>query len=969
MALVEREHHFARLEAALREAGTGRSRIVLCSGPTGSGKTALIRAFAGLARDNGVRVVEARASTLQRDQPLSVLRRMVDAAAPHLSAAECGPDPGLESLRPIRLPPIARGSVAGDGALSRPPPDAGPVAVREAPEPPPALSQPRARSPEASQDADEVWRSAAYMLGRITAPGPALLCLDDVQFADRSSLEMLFFLLREEPEKAALLVLAERESAGPPHPAILAEQAQNPGFEHLAVRPLSVEAVRSLIRQVAQEPTADRMSIHFHGATGGNPLLVQGLLRDYESRATGCGDPRYDGALDSYQQAVQCCLARDDPVVRATAQALAVLGPAGTPRNIAGLLGTAPTAVEAAMRALESVGLTSSGVLRQPRAVDAVLQAVPAEDRAALHLRSARLLYDEGAYDLAVAEHLRESGRVQSSEQPCEPWVIRTLIRAARQAEQTLAYPAVIEYLSLARLASHGAPEEAEVNRLLLCARWRDDPATGLRQMADLADAARSVPHDAAVALSPVPYLLWFGKVEEAFALVRSWAQSPAEARAGAVSGVPKPIIEVSRLCFAYLYPGWAEKSAALLAQREPGGAHPRPGGLREALDAASRRDFISTLLSAEAPETALPSAAAALGMQLYAGELDAADACCRMLLDHRAVRTSTMWRALLTAVQAEIALRAGNPELAEETAARAMESVSAEGWGVALAGPISTRVSALTELGRLAEAEQLLEIPLPEAAWQTFFGLHHRIARGRFHAAAGKPNAALHDFTVVGDQLKAWKLDQPSLPVWRVEAAAAAAGCHETALARKLLQEQLAELREGQVSLRALALHRLALLSDLRHRPAMLSEVVGLRQRAGDLEGEQAARHDLEAALRALESAAQKLAPSGPAEEAGSARRQPGIPRQQSVPRQTYQTGLASALAHAAQQHKRGSTGLSRAERKVAALAAEGRTNRQIADTLFLTVSTVEQHLTRIYRKLGVSNRDELKRFFDLER
>ncbi|MFF5449600.1 AAA family ATPase [Streptomyces sp. NPDC012888] len=51
----------------------------------------------------------------------------------------------------------------------------------------------------------------------------------------------------------------------------------------------------------------------------------------------------------------------------------------------------------------------------------------------------------------------------------------------------------------------------------------------------------------------------------------------------------------------------------------------------------------------------------------------------------------------------------------------------------------------------------------------------------------------------------------------------------------------------------------------------------------------------------------------------------------------------------------------LSRAERRVAALAAGGCTNRAIAARLFLTTSTVEQHLTRVYRKLGMKSRVEL--------
>ncbi|MCZ1006302.1 helix-turn-helix transcriptional regulator [Streptomyces lydicus] len=48
----------------------------------------------------------------------------------------------------------------------------------------------------------------------------------------------------------------------------------------------------------------------------------------------------------------------------------------------------------------------------------------------------------------------------------------------------------------------------------------------------------------------------------------------------------------------------------------------------------------------------------------------------------------------------------------------------------------------------------------------------------------------------------------------------------------------------------------------------------------------------------------------------------------------------------------------LSDAEGRVALLAARGFSNRDISQQLFITVSTVEQHLTRVYRKLGVSGR-----------
>ena len=51
----------------------------------------------------------------------------------------------------------------------------------------------------------------------------------------------------------------------------------------------------------------------------------------------------------------------------------------------------------------------------------------------------------------------------------------------------------------------------------------------------------------------------------------------------------------------------------------------------------------------------------------------------------------------------------------------------------------------------------------------------------------------------------------------------------------------------------------------------------------------------------------------------------------------------------------------LSPTEQRVAALVATGRTNREVAEELFLSQHTVEWHLRRIYRKLAVRNRAEL--------
>ena len=47
--------------------------------------------------------------------------------------------------------------------------------------------------------------------------------------------------------------------------------------------------------------------------------------------------------------------------------------------------------------------------------------------------------------------------------------------------------------------------------------------------------------------------------------------------------------------------------------------------------------------------------------------------------------------------------------------------------------------------------------------------------------------------------------------------------------------------------------------------------------------------------------------------------------------------------------------------EREVALLAAAGRSSRDIANRLYLSTRTVETHLARVYRKLGITGREEL--------
>ena len=74
----------------------------------------------------------------------------------------------------------------------------------------------------------------------------------------------------------------------------------------------------------------------------------------------------------------------------------------------------------------------------------------------------------------------------------------------------------------------------------------------------------------------------------------------------------------------------------------------------------------------------------------------------------------------------------------------------------------------------------------------------------------------------------------------------------------------------------------------------------------------------------------------------------------------------LVAAGARPRRELLTGPQALIAAELRVARLAAEDKTNQQVAQALFVTRRTVEVHLTSTFRKLGISSRRELQRALD---
>jgi DNA-binding CsgD family transcriptional regulator len=305
-------------------------------------------------------------------------------------------------------------------------------------------------------------------------------------------------------------------------------------------------------------------------------------------------------------------------------------------------------------------------------------------------------------------------------------------------------------------------------------------------------------------------------------------------------------------------------------------------------------------------------------------------------------------WQATLGSIRAEIAIRSGDMRGAAAHADSVLSMMSADSWGVRIGLPLSGLVRAYTEMGNHQTAGELLKRPVPEAMFETRFGLHFRHARGRYYVATGLLRAALSEFRACGEAMQRWGIDQPALVPWRSEAAQVHLLLGEQAEARALVDEQLARVDGSRSRTCGISLRTSALTRDVKARPKVLRESIEILQESGD-------RLEMARALTDLSQTYSMLKDYSRARTL--MRRASNIAKDchaelRAVP------DMPVVVGNGPQESV-----LSEAERRVATMAGAGHTNREIARTLYITVSTVEQHLTKVFRKLSVTRRTELPR------
>ncbi|MEO3874985.1 AAA family ATPase [Nonomuraea sp. B12E4] len=580
------------------------------------------------------------------------------------------------------------------------------------------------------------------------------------------------------------------------------------------------------------------------------------------------------------------------------AQALAVLDEDASPALVEEFVHRDAEWIGQAALALRAAGLTSDDRLRHPAVSAAILGGMRPALRAKLQTRAAEILHSNGAPSAVVARHLLAPRQTKA------PWAIQVLREAAGQA---LGDADVHRAVGLLKQALRDCDEEDQgtVVRLDLArAEWQANPACVVRHLPYLVRGVRAGTLPAATAVTLASWMLWLGRAEEAQALHAELAGSGADLTGlallhpGIIDGLPATTPPAT--------PD-AAVSHAVVALREHG---TQPGELMSML-------AIATLI--------------------HLDRIDQAERACDV-----AGPLTPLTGALLHLLRASILLRRGALEPALAHARDGLVLVPTDGWGVAIGTALAVTMSALTAMGRHEEAEEHAAAPVPEAMYQTPHAALYLHARGRHHLATNRPELAAAELARCGTLLRRWGMDVPSFVPWRADLAMAHLALGEPETARTLAGEQYAMIGSGTSRTHGITLRALAAVAEPAERQRLLRGAVKALERCGD-------RLELSRALGELSALYRERGKSAPAHTLAERAR-------------VLAAGCGVVSRPAEPDHDGDPlTELSEAERRVAALAAQGYTNSQIAHALHVTTSTVEQHLTRVYRKLKIKCRADL--------
>jgi DNA-binding CsgD family transcriptional regulator len=924
--MFERERDLAAVEELLQHQGG----VLLIEGQAGIGKTSLVETACSRAGELGHEVVRARGSELESGFALGVVRQLFER---RLAAAG-------ESERAALL--------------------AGPaVAVR------PLLSG-EVSAPPAGGSSFAVLHGLYWLVVNLAASGPVLIAVDDAHWADEPSLRWLAYLApRLEGLAVGMLLAMRRDDPAEMSRPLVAVRAQ----AAMVLRPalLSEQAVSAVVRAAAGGEASDELCQAVYAACGGNPLYLAELLRAAElsGRPLAALQPAelLGGGLEGIARQVITRVNSLGPGALGLAQALAVLGDGCELRHAAAIAG-----VTMAVAARLAGGLVRAEVLAagdRPRFVHPVIRdALEAsldgggKDRA--HRCAAWLLRAEGAPPGQVAAHLirvRPAG---------DAWVLAQLREAAEAAMGTGAPHAAAGLLD--RALAEPPPPGQRVGVLREAARAQ---VTAGRERAfvlleEALRLAASPPERAGIAL----------EVAEAYAALFRWVDAvDVIERALAELGDADPKLTarlegerlVCGLHDARRAPRVAPVLARLGSRRKEAASEPvavaqamtmllsgRPAGLIAAL--------LEDTLGRAGPEVEnWDTRAALLWVLLVAERFDTVEESLEQMLAQ--VHRSGSARGFVAAYSTLglLKLRLGALDEADAAARVALRVLQEGDFAPGLGFAATVLSDIAVEAGELGEAQAMLDL-LPQQGWPAGVAtVLIPAARGRLRLAQGRAADALADF---GACQALFSADVWSMPVRetgyvhaRSGAALALSRLGERQRACELAGAELADVRVfGTPRALGIALRAAGLAAGGPEGLALLRESVAALDRSPALLERARSLAELGAALRRSGQRAAAREPLALALELAArcgawplaAQARDELKATGARPRRPWRTGVDA---------------LTPSELRVARLAADGRSNREIAGELYVTLKAIEGHLAHAYAKLGIDGRHELPR------
>ncbi|MFI0904490.1 LuxR C-terminal-related transcriptional regulator [Streptomyces sioyaensis] len=803
---------------------------------------------------------------------------------------------------------------------------------------------------------------------QIAAKRPLLIVVDDINYVDGPSQLFLRFLARRLKGTRIRLAMAERTGCAVSFcDDLRTDILRLPYTSLVRLRLLGRKQIaRSLGEQVphfrASFPgsAVNRAAGDIHDLTGGNLLLVGVLIRTWLTSA----DPkRKELTVDTaFHDCVRGLISDTDmPGMLRGAHAVAVLGDFASLPRLARLLGIDLTRASRLFGALDDLGMLVGGCLR-PEMRRALLQDESFTARGELHLRAAHVLFEDSAPLTQVVEHLTAVGRIGA------PWDLPLVLCLVNQALKSGSTDVASGLLKLAKSSAVGPDERSAVEMLLLRTTWMTDPGLLASLLPTLGRAARRGVLNASDLAFLVRAALWHGFTEfatELMPLMREKSpQSPHPAEVG--------LAEALYSLWGGIPMNWATLELSSPSEADtpygPGAdVHSLLIGLRKIHEPMNEGGRAQAMFWAEQVLQGIRVQSSAVESLLFAyivlegmGSLAAARPWFTHLSEALETHPSPLWTALVSVVQAKISLELGDLGSAYRLIQKALAHKPWHEWGAPIASIASLLVQTLTEMGRPQEAAEVLDRPIPSVAYQGWGGLKYVDARGRYHLATDRPHAALADFESCRDMSASPWIETPALAdrarvPWRCGMAEAYLALGDVAGAREVLQQQLKRLPEEETSVHGTTLRLLAKTTkDDAQRLSLLKTSADRLERHGS-------RLQLAYTLTELAAAYRETSRLNLARTTSKRARR--MAEQCEAGRLL---DLVTADAHGAGRDKHQAyhpelAELSSAERRVAVLAILGHTNREISGKLFITASTVEQHLTRIYRKLHVQHREAL--------